>query len=153
MSGIRNIPLLPPSANSRHGQIFIWSGTGLSARAARHMAIAIAIPMWLLALALAQTGIKTDFAVFYTMGALVEAHRPAALYDPRAFGEAQRSSVPNFDDTARLTCPSILRRYPCSSRRSAGCPYRTAGLVWTLERGRLPRRRVARMARRARRSP
>ncbi|HEY9465466.1 MAG TPA: hypothetical protein VIR54_20365, partial [Vicinamibacterales bacterium] len=62
--------VLSASVNSRSSQISIWPGTGLSARTARHLAVAIAIPMWLLALAFARTGIPTDFSQFYTMGAL-----------------------------------------------------------------------------------
>ena len=125
-------PVLRASANSRHGQIFIWSGPGLSARAARRLAMAIAIPMWLLALALARTGIETDFAVFYTMGALVEAQQPAALYDPKAFGEAQRSYVPDFGDTREPYPPVYPPQVPVLFAPLGGLPYRIARLVWTL---------------------
>src|SRR5262245_26909334 len=125
-------PVLSTSVNSRPPQISIWPGAGLSARAARHLAIAIAIPMWVLALAFARTGIETDFAVFYTMGALVDAHQPAALYDTKAFGDAQRRYVPNFDDSRPPYPPVYPPQVPVLFAPLGALSYRIAGLVWTL---------------------
>jgi hypothetical protein len=123
--------VLSASVISRSSQISIWPGTGLSARTARHLAIAIAIPMWLLALAFARTGIPTDFAVFYTMGALVVAHQPAALYDPEAFGDAQRRYVPDFGDS-RLPFPPVYPpQAPVLFAPLGALPYQIARPLWT----------------------
>lgn len=123
---------LPAPTDSRSDQTSIWPGLGLSARAARHLAIAIAIPMWLLGAAFVRTGIPTDFAQFYTMGALVAAHEPGALYDPVAFREAQHRYVPRLA-TPRMWFPPVYPpQMPVLFAPLGALPYHVAGLVWAL---------------------
>jgi len=124
-------PVLPAPVNSRSDQTSFWRGPGLSARAVRRAAIAVAIPMWLLGIAFTRTGIPTDFPVFYTMGALVAAHEPTALYDPSAFADAQRRLVPGFN--AREPFPPVYPpQMPVLLAPLGSLPYGIAGLLWAV---------------------
>jgi hypothetical protein len=123
---------LPAPTNSRSGQISMEPRLRLSARAARHLAIAIAIPMWLLGAAFVRDGIQTDFAYFYTMGALVAAHETAALYDPAAFREAQRHYVPGSATPREPYPPVYPPQMPVLCAPLGALPYHVAGLLWAL---------------------
>jgi hypothetical protein len=124
-------PALPAPANSRSDQTSLWRGPGLSSSSARRIAIAVAIPMWLLGIAFARTGIATDFPVFYTMGALVVTNQPSALYDPAAFGDAQRRLVPGFE--AREPYPPVYPpQMPVLMAPLGALPYGIAGLLWAV---------------------
>ena len=86
--------------------------------------------MWLLGIVFTRAGIPTDFPVFYTMGALVAAHEPSALYDPAAFADAQRRYVraPSFD-TREAFLPVYPPQTPVLMAPLGALPYGVAGLA------------------------
>jgi alpha-1,2-mannosyltransferase len=132
MFGILQQTAQPAPTNSRSEQISICPGLGLSAFRARRLAFAIAIPMWVLGIGLFHIGIPTDFVAFYTMGALVAADEPAALYDPAAFIEAQHRFRPRSDLPGQLGPLLYPPQMPVLLAPLGMLPYQVAGLLWAL---------------------